>query len=200
MTTENFCFCELAPLYALDRLSEEERLWVEQQILEEPDLAEELAAYQSAVTAIPYGVPDVPVPKNLKDRLFNQLGLETPEADPPPEPKTYLGVRSQDLNWQPHPAPGVSIAIIRTDEIKRELVGFLRVEPRVRYPLHFHAGMEEILMLEGDLRVDEQVYVAGDYILSYPGSSHAPYSHEGCRFFFHASMDDEFLELIAANC
>ncbi|MGE5655273.1 MAG: cupin domain-containing protein [Actinomycetota bacterium] len=197
MTTENYCFCELAPLYALDLLSEGERHWVEQQIAEYPDLAEELAICQSEVTAIPYSVPALPVATDLKERLFKQLGLDAspPASVPASIPEPYLVVRSQDLDWVPHTTPGVVVAIVHRDEVKRELVGFLRAESGVRYPFHRHAAIEEIFMLEGDLVIGDEVYSAGDYIRSHPGSSHAPYTNGGCRFFFHTSLDDEYPEL-----
>lgn len=100
-------------------------------------------------------------------------------------------VRSQDLDWTPHATPGVTVAIVHRDEVKRELVGFLQAEPGVRYPFHRHAAIEEIFMLEGDLVVGDEVYSAGDYIRSHPGSSHAPYTNGGCRFFFHTSIDQD---------
>jgi ChrR Cupin-like domain len=198
MTTQNYCFCELAPLYALDLLSAEERNWVEQQLLQYPDLAEELTDYQVAVTALTYTAPTLPMVANLKERLFEHLKLDAVQPESVPEclPIPYLAIRSQDLNWQPHTTPGVTIAIVHTDEIKREIVGFLRADPGVRYPLHCHAAIEEILMLEGDLIIGDEVYGSGDYIRSYPGSSHAPYTHGGCRFFFHTSMDDEYPERV----
>jgi anti-sigma factor ChrR (cupin superfamily) len=201
MTTENYCFCELAPFYALDLLSEEERSWVEQQLVACPDLVDELAAYQSAVTAIPYSVSALPMAAGLKDRLFGRLELETPRSRIVPAgiPEPYRAVRSQDLDWIPHPTPGVAISIVHRDEITRELVGFLRAEPGVHYPLHRHAAIEEIFMLEGDLVIGDAVYGAGDYIRSYPGSSHAPYTSGGCRFFFHTSMDDEYPERVGVS-
>ncbi len=199
MDTENRCFCELAPLYALDLLDEQERAWVEQQITEYPDLATELSEYQSAATAIPYSVPVLPMSGTLKHRLFDRIGLDLPlpEATPEPTSMNYRAVRSQDLNWLPHTVPGVMLAIVHTDEVKREIVGFLQAEPGVRYPLHRHAAVEEIFMLEGDLVVGDEVYGAGDYIRSAPGSSHAPYTIGGCRFFFHNSMDDEYPEVVS---
>jgi len=194
MTTQNYCFCELAPLYALDLLSEEERGWVEQQLVECPDLAEELADYQSAVAAIPYSVSPLPMATDLKDRLFDRLGFDSPPSEPVPEymPASYQAMRSQDLVWEPYTTAGVMVAIVHRDVIKRELVGFLRADPGVHYPFHRHAAMEEIFMLEGDLEIGNQVYGAGDYILSQPGSGHAPYTRGGCRFFFHTSMDDDY--------
>jgi ChrR Cupin-like domain len=201
-TNKNYCFCELAPFYALDVLSEEEKIWVEEQIADCPDLSEELATYQLAVEAIPYSIPDLPMSDNLKDRLFERLELEVPPAETVSEvtPVNHLGMRASELNWQPHPlASGVTIAIVHRDEIKREIVGFLKAEAGVRYPLHLHRGIEELFMLEGDLIVDDLVYGAGDYIRSEIASSHAPYTIGGCKFFFHSSMDDEYPELVICH-
>ena len=199
MNSENHCFSELAPLYALSALSQLERVWVEQQVVECPDLLEELASYQSAVTAIPYSSSPLPLPANLKHRLFEHLELETPSSEQEQErpPAPFQAVHAQDLNWQPHTVPGVFVAIVHKDEVKREIVGFLRAEPGVRYPAHRHAAVEEIFMLEGDLVIGDDVYGAGDYIRSNLGSSHAPYTKGGCQFFFHSSMDDEDLESVA---
>jgi anti-sigma factor ChrR (cupin superfamily) len=101
-------------------------------------------------------------------------------------------MRSQNFPWKPHSTPGVQVAILYTDPIKRELSGLLKAAPGVRYPLHRHAAIEEIYMLEGDLIVADQVYGAGDYLRSHPGSMHAPHTEGGCMFFFRTSMDDEY--------
>lgn len=197
MTNENNCFCELAPLYALDLLSQQEKDWVEQQVADCPELAEELAAYGVAVTALPYSEPPMAVASDLKNRLFDRLGLEPAEPVLESAPSPFWAVRSQDLNWQPHPTPGVLVAIVHTDQVKREIVGFLKAEPGVRYPYHRHAAIEEIFMLEGDLVIGNQTFGAGDYIRSLPGSGHDPYTQSGCQFFFHTSMDDEYPQEMA---
>jgi hypothetical protein len=200
MTPRNYCFCELAPLYALGMLSQEEQIWVEQQLVEFPELVAELVAHQSAITSIPYSAPALPVAADLKDRLFDRLGLDPPHSEIPARtPAPYFAVRSEALDWQTHRTPGVAIAIVHRDESTRELVGFLRAEAGVRYPFHHHAKSEELFMLEGDLVIGNEVYGAGDYIRSSPGSSHAPYTNGGCHFFFHTSMDDEYPELIGAS-
>lgn len=81
MNTENRCFCELAPLYALDLLPTEERTWVEQQAAASPELMAELAEIQATVGAISYSAPIVPVPPGLKDRLFDRLDQSSPKAE-----------------------------------------------------------------------------------------------------------------------
>lgn len=98
MSTQPYCFCELAPLYALGSLGAEEKQWVEQQIQDNPELAEELAEYQGASATLPYATdPDAtgldvtdldaadaiaPLSTqaftSLKRRLFAQLNLAAP--------------------------------------------------------------------------------------------------------------------------
>ncbi|OKH46962.1 anti-sigma factor [Calothrix sp. HK-06] len=195
MAIENNCFCELVPLYVLDLLADSKRVWVEREIQQSPELAEELAYYQIAATAIPYSAPVAPMASDLKDRLFARLQLAPPSQPPQPEntEKSLTAIRFQDLEWQPYCIPGVEIANLNIDNTKRELVGILRAQSGVCYPLHGHGEGEEIFMLEGDLVVDNKVYGAFDYIHSEPGPSHTPHTIGGCMFFFRTSINDEYV-------
>ena len=202
------CFCELAPLYALDLLDLGERLWVDAQILECPDLAEELANYQAAVAVIPYSAPTMPMSADLKDRLFdriadpveNQLGVEPIEIAIPaaakPSPPTIVTFRSSDLKWRPYRAAGIEVALLYLDRANRMSSALLKAAAGVVYPLHQHQGIEEIYMLEGELVIDGQVYRAGDYIRSYPNSIHAPSTSTGCMFLIRGCLDDNYDENI----
>jgi quercetin dioxygenase-like cupin family protein len=193
------CFAELAPLYALDLLDLEERLWVEAQVLACPDLAEELTSYQTAVGVIPYSAPAMPMAADLKDRLFDRLGLDPVAAIPAitpaiaPDPR-MLAIRATDLDWQPRRIAGVQAAILFRDEVSRVQQLIVKAAAGVVYPLHQHAGIEEIYMLEGELIIDDQIYLAGDYIRSYPNSIHAPFTNSGCMFLIRACIDDNYDE------
>ena len=74
--------------------------------------------------------------------------------------------------------------------------GVLKAAPGMEYPPHRHVGVEEIYMISGDLRIGTEIYGAGDYIRSNPGSVHAPRSQYGCMFFFNSSMSDDYLEMV----
>jgi quercetin dioxygenase-like cupin family protein len=197
MNHDHRCFCELAPLYALDLLDLDERLWVETQVLECPDLAEELASYQAAVGVIPYGAPTMPMAADLKDRLFDKLGLEpvkaVPEISPqvPPDLQMFA-IASQDMQWKPHRIDGVEFVLLFLDEVNRMRTLLVKVAAGITYPFHQHQGIEEIYMLEGELVISEQVYSAGDYIRSYPNSIHAPSTDTGCKFLIRACIDDNY--------
>jgi hypothetical protein len=196
---EHRCFCELAPLYALDLLELEDRLWVEAQVIECPDLAEELASYQTAVGVIPYSAPMMPMAADLKDRLFDRLGLDPvePITDPPsdiPLDPVMFAIKSGDLPWQPHRMEGVQVAVLFIDEVNRMRHLVVKAAAGVVYPIHQHRGIEEIYMLEGELVIEGEVYLAGDYIRSYPNSIHAPSTSTGCMFLIRACIDDNYDE------
>lgn len=213
MESEHRCFCELAPLYALGLLSQGDRAWVEAQIVAEPDLATELAEIEAIVAAMPYGNPQVPMAADLKDRLFQRIGRTLPTTQPAQDSvSAFPGlvarllersatslinrseVRYQSIKWERYKVPGVTIARLHIDLVKREAVGLFRAEPGLRYPLHHHADVEEIFMLQGDLIMGNKVYGSGDYIRSVPSSIHAPETRGGCMFFFRTSLHDEILE------
>jgi quercetin dioxygenase-like cupin family protein len=200
---ETPCFCDLAPLYALGVLDHESRQWVEQQIAASPELAAELAQYQIAVTAMPYGVealPSLDEMQVIKGKLFDRLNLDLP-APPPPTTASvaassfvpFFTMRSAGLQWEKSGIPKVETATLYQDAAKREKTGLLRAEPDMHYPAHHHGGVEEIYMLSGDLTLEGVTYYAGDYIRSAAGSDHAAaYSAEGCMFFFRRSLDDRY--------
>jgi quercetin dioxygenase-like cupin family protein len=203
------CFGDLAPLYALGILGEAERQWVEQQIADNPELAAELAQYQVAVTAMPYGVdflPSIDTMQVVKGKLFDRLNLDPlalnldPLAPAAPSPSAatssfvpFFAQRSDALQWESVGIPKVEIATLYHDATKREKTGLLRAAPDMHYPPHQHGGVEEIYMLSGDLTLEGVTYYAGDYIRSAAGSHHAAaYSAGGCMFFFRSSVDDQY--------
>ncbi|WP_310425629.1 cupin domain-containing protein [Chamaesiphon sp. VAR_48_metabat_135_sub] len=199
MKDDHRCFCELAPLYALNLLDLEERLWVEAQVLECPDLAEELAGYQTAVGTIPYGAEPMPMATDLKDRLFDRLGLDPVESVPENPPALtpalkMFAIKAENMQWKPHRMEGVEVVVLFIDEINRMRNLLVKAAAGVTYPLHQHHGIEEIYMLEGELVLDGEVYLAGDYIRSYPNSIHAPSTSTGCMFLIRACIDDNYDE------
>lgn len=193
-------FCELAALYALNVLDANECRLVENHIAEFPEDETKLAEFRESVAALPYSAPDVPMAADLKERLFERIPGEASSGNGTSVALPLIAtdlpiftVRAADVHWKPHPVPGVMIALLYKDTVRREIVCLLRAEPGVRYPAHRHAGAEEIFMLEGDLVIDGEVYGKGDYIRSTPGTIHCPHTPSGCMFFIRTSLDDEIL-------
>lgn len=101
-----------------------------------------------------------------------------------PEPALNPLVRSRERDWQPLHEPGVSrvaVKVLRFDEASgRASTILLKFEPGASYPAHVHPGGEEILVLEGDLRLGPVYLRTGDYLYTPPLDVHAVFSEGGC--------------------
>jgi len=193
---ENHDLSELAALAALGMLEEPQGRDLAAQLAEIPELGEIVQDYQTAFAAMAYAAPTAPIPAGLKQRLFESLedvsGLPAPTEDI--LLATPMSVKQlTDLRWKPYLVPGVQVARLHVDKQKREVAYLMRAEAGVCLPVHRHAQVEEILILEGDLSIEQKAYGQGNYIRSLPGSLHSPQTVGGCLAFVRTSLDDEWL-------
>lgn len=103
-------------------------------------------------------------------------------------------VHSGELVWQPSPAAGVERRMLERDggEVARA-TSIVRYAAGSQFPLHIHELGEEIVVLEGEFADEHGTYGAGCYIKNPPGSSHAPFTLNGCTLFVklrHMQPDD----------
>jgi anti-sigma factor ChrR (cupin superfamily) len=67
----------------------------------------------------------------------------------------------------------------------------VRLDPGTDYPGHTHAGIEELHLLHGVLKVDDRTLYPGDFTHSEPGSvDHRVWSETGCTCFLLTSTED----------
>ena len=59
----------------------------------------------------------------------------------------------------------------------------VRYQPGAGFDAHTHPQGEEILVLEGIFEDENGAYPAGTYLKNPPGSSHRPFSRDGCTIF-----------------
>ena len=102
-------------------------------------------------------------------------------------------VRAEEGDWQ-FSAPGVSKKVLHSNNDTGESSLLLRFEASSTYPLHNHPGDEEILVLEGDLKVGRQQLTPGDYLHTPPEGKHAVSSRNGCLVFLRLSKPIEILD------
>jgi len=93
-------------------------------------------------------------------------------------------VNSEQLPWIASPQAQVQRRLLARDggEVARA-TSIVRYAPGARFAEHVHALGEEILVLEGTLSDEAGDYGPGSYLKNPPGSSHAPFSVEGCTLF-----------------
>lgn len=88
------------------------------------------------------------------------------------------------LAWAPSPMAGVDRQPLDRvgDEVARAS-SIVRYVAGSGYRAHTHGGGEEILVLEGVFSDEHGHYPAGTYLRNPPGSTHTPYSADGCTLF-----------------
>ena len=93
-------------------------------------------------------------------------------------------VNSDQLAWIASPQSQVQRRLLARDggEVARA-TSIVRYAPGARFTAHLHALGEEILVLEGTLSDELGDYGPGSYLKNPPGSSHAPFSVDGCTLF-----------------
>ena len=93
--------------------------------------------------------------------------------------RVVLDLSSQP--WTPSPIPGVERRLLdRTGAEVGRATSVVRYAPGSHFPTHHHGGGEEILVLEGTFSDDRGDHGTGTYLRNPVGTSHAPFSREGC--------------------
>ncbi len=188
---------ELAALYALDILDRPDRDRADAAILDRPEFARQVAEFEATMAAIPYSAPPVPLAANLKDRLFQRIDSETPESELLQLLSSSireLKQKAANLSWEPMASfPGAATATWKVDEPRRQVAFFVRSQTPGRFPKHWHAEGEEILVIEGDFIVDDRTYYCGDRLHADANTAHQPETATGCLLLCVSSLDDRIL-------
>ena len=93
-------------------------------------------------------------------------------------------IRTDDMAWVDSPAPGVHRKPLAREEAERgHATSIVRYAPGSSFKSHEHPLGEEILVLEGVFSDEHGDYPKGSYLRNPPGTSHAPYSENGCVLF-----------------
>ncbi|MEN9761880.1 MAG: hypothetical protein RI906_1706 [Pseudomonadota bacterium] len=105
-------------------------------------------------------------------------------------------LRIDEQPWVDSPAAGVQRKLLerKGGEVARA-TSIVRYAAGSQFASHAHDEGEEIWVLEGVFSDEHGDYGPGTYLRNPPGSSHAPFSREGCVLFvklrYHDSRDTE---------
>lgn len=93
-------------------------------------------------------------------------------------------VHAHELPWMATPEPGVERRML--ERVGGEVAlasSIVRYRPGSRFAAHGHELGEEFIVLEGMFSDEHGDYAEGSYARNPPGSSHAPFSNDGCVIF-----------------
>jgi anti-sigma factor ChrR (cupin superfamily) len=180
---------ELLALYALQALPSGDVPVVEARLSECADCRQEREALRPLVGAFAAWPTDLLRPSaSLRDRLAERIAAETGGVPVAPAP-----TRRVKPEWQ-EAAPGISVKLLATDTGRNRVSMLVRLAPNTDYPPHRHEGVEELHLLDGELRVDARILRPGDYLRSEPDSvDQRVWSETGCTCVLMTSFQDAIL-------
>lgn len=191
--------CDLNELYFLGLLDQTEKAGFENHLQSGcRDCREGLAGHAETLAELATRYAVAPRPE-LRQQFHSRLRVARtkPRIKAPAvvlDNEGLLVVRPGNEDWRPGPVAGIWIKPLFEDGTRSYCTNLVRMEPGAHYPRHRHAAVEEAYMLEGDLRFDDQVLLAGDYCRAEKDSVHSDgVSQEGCTLIVMTSMHDEIL-------
>jgi hypothetical protein len=123
--------------------------------------------------------------ESLWGRLAERIVCET--ATQPFVPPSRAPIEPE---WE-EPVAGIHVKILSRNGKNDSVSMLVRLDPGTDYPGHRHAGIEELHLLHGILRIDDRTLHAGDFIHSEPGSvDRRVWSETGCSCFLLTSTKD----------
>lgn len=190
---------ELADLYAAGALSVEEQRELDDRISKgDSAMVREIQRAEPIIRNMLEAFEPVDPPARIIRGVMEQIGAPTSTDEPlaasptSPAPTRIEALAGSVLRrigeerWLPTGLPGVWSRVLYKSKRENRVSMLVKCEPGAYIPHHEHAGIEELIVLEGDLIVGGNKLLAGDYIRTEPGQDHGDAHSEGgcvCLFF-----------------
>ncbi|MDT7690234.1 MAG: hypothetical protein QOE46_2993 [Acidobacteriota bacterium] len=194
-TTTEEEFKAEAALYALGALDTTEARAFEEHVAACPSCAAELRDFEAVAADLGHAATPVEPPPGVRARLLALIRAEEgagaqdesetaaaaahTREDAPDDGANlrgdttgFLVVRACAGEWRATEDAGISYKLLFADRERGTYTTLLKMEPGSRIPRHRHLGVEQCLVLEGDVRSGRIEMTAGDFNCSLPGSVH----------------------------
>ncbi len=182
-----------AALYALGALDGEEAREFEEHLTAGcAACAAELREFEAVAADLGLAAPEAEPPAGVRERLLALIsedggGSGTPQkeaqADGPnlsnDVPPGFLVLRAGEGKWRPTDDEGVTFKLLYADRDRGTVTTLVRMGAGSRIRRHRHLGVEQCLVLEGDVRSGAVAMKAGDFNCSMPGSVHEELVSDG---------------------
>ncbi len=122
---------------------------------------------------------------SLQERLARRIAADTGSKPVSPPSRQW-----REPDWE-EVSPGIFCKLLATDTERHRVSMLVRLLPKVEYPPHTHAGVEELHLLDGELWIDDRKLQPGDYNYGAPGASdRRVWSETGCTCVLITSTKD----------
>jgi anti-sigma factor ChrR (cupin superfamily) len=188
---------DLAALHALGALSQHEARAFERHLAEGCAMcAAEFESFERTVGDLALSIPEVEPPHDVRDQLLLRVTeLSSGNAEPRhPSPDQFVSIHAMQGEWQEVQA-GVLLKTLYVDQTSRIATSLVRMMAGTALPAHYHLGVEQFFVIEGDCNVAGQKLGPGDYHRAASGSIHdTTYTVDGTLFLLIAPEHYEVLD------
>jgi len=98
-----------------------------------------------------------------------------------PEDQDFVRIDTTGAAWLPGLVDGLEVMPLH--QYGSENIALVRWQPGTQFQPHTHPLGEEILVLEGTFEDEHGTYPKGTWLRSPPGSSHTPFTTQGCTIY-----------------
>ena len=140
---------------------------------------EDREAFEASLLALAADIPPVEPPAYIKESLLSRLAT-APRRNPTLEhnrkaasqlPEVHFSFQEEAVFQFAH-LSGVTARMLHLDPTTKRFSAIVKLEPGSRIPPHRHDGLEECLVIDGELIVGSVRMRAGDYQWAETGSEH----------------------------
>lgn len=167
---------ELASMYVLGLLPEQDTLAFEAELTRNSALRAEIASLNNATLALARSAPNAGTPAGGREKLMASLGaVHIP-------PTGFHVIPNDDEGWLDTPVTGFRIKPLGVSRDLGYQTLMVEFAPGTHYPAHMHESTEQLIVFSGTVQTEGRILGPGDFIQAEPGSYHQElYSHSGCR-------------------
>ena len=98
-----------------------------------------------------------------------------------PDDQDFIRIDTTSTGWLPGLVDGLEVMPLH--QYGSENIALVRWQPGTVFQPHVHMGGEEILVLEGTFEDEHGAYPKGTWLRSPPGSTHTPFTKQGCTIY-----------------
>ena len=178
-----------AALYALGALDPEEARDFEEHAARCEPCADELRCFRAVAAALAVAPGEAEPPASVRSRLLARVSEGDGRKAADESAAGFLVVRKDEGKWRPTGDGGISYKLLYADAERGTYTTLVRMEPGSRIPAHRHLGVEQCLVLEGDLRSGDTGMSAGDFNCSLAGSVHGEVVTDGGALLLFVSPE-----------
>lgn len=194
---------EMAALYALGILTQNEARAFDHLAEDNATVAEELTAFESVAAHLAFAAPECDPSPLVREKLLAEIaGTPQPSFSEefhlpflaPEQFSEVFSLHASEGEWS-EIGPGLTSKTLFVDQTRGIVTSLVKMAPGGSLPAHRHRGDEQFYVLEGDCTVHNTRLGPGDFHRASAGTVHeSTYTVEGTTLLLIAPADYEILQ------